>query len=205
MISYIRATLKRKFLAGLVVSIPAVVTVLVIIWFFLFVDGLLGPMLTNILGYKIPGLGFISAIILIFLIGIVSTNVFGKKALELFDFMLARIPVVKGVYTAIKQLVDGFAPGEKSSFKKFVVVEYPRPGTFAFGFLTKDNTVKADNRGNEISLRAVYIPTNNLYLGDIVLFNEKDVFNTDISIEEGIKIILSGGISTPARIKEAKE
>lgn len=205
MVTSIRATVKKKFLAGLVVSIPTVITVLVLVWFFEFVDGILGPLYDRILGYHAPGLGFISAIILIFLIGIISTNVFGKKAIEIFEKTIVRIPLFKGLYTAVKQLVDAFSPDNKSSFKKFVIVEYPRAGSYAFGFLTKECTVKADRNGRESCLRAVYIPTNNLYLGEIVLFSEDDVFYTDISVEDGIKIILSGGIAAPARIVEAKE
>lgn len=204
MVTSIRATLKRKFLAGLVVSIPVIITVLVLIWFFEFVDGILGPVYDRIFGRHIFGLGFISAIIVIFIIGVISTNVFGKKAIEFFEKALIRLPVFKGIYTAIKQLVDAFSPENKSSFKKFVVVEYPRQGSYAFGFLTKECTIKTDKTGKGLCLRAVYIPTNNLYLGEIVLLREDDVFYTDISIEEGIRIILSGGIAAPARISEVK-
>lgn len=205
MITSIRATFKRRFFAGLIISIPAIITILVIVWFFKFVDGLLGPLLDNILGYHVAGLGFISAIVIVFIVGIVSANVVGRKVIELFEKIFLRIPVFKGIYTAIKQLVDAFSPENKSSFKKFVIVEYPRPGAYAFGFLTKECTVKAEKSGRESCLRAVYIPTNNLYLGEIVLFGEGDVFYTDISIEDGIKIILSGGIAAPSRILEAKE
>ena len=205
MVTSIRAALKRKFLAGLIVSIPAVITALVIVWFFEFVDGILGPLYNKMLGYNVHGLGFISAVILIFLIGIISTNVFGKKLIGFFEKAVVRIPVFKGIYTAIKQLVDAFSPENKSSFKKFVIVEYPRQGTYTFGFLIKECTVKTDRTGKELCLRAVYIPTNHLYLGDIVLFNEGDVFYTDIPIEEGIRIMLSGGIATPSMISESKE
>jgi len=201
----IRAVLKRKFLAGLIVSIPAVITVLVIVWFFEFVDGILGPVYHKLLGYNVPGLGFVSAVILIFIIGIISTNVFGKKVIVVFEKAMVRIPLFKSIYTAIKQLVDAFSPEDKSSFKKFVIVEYPRQGTYAFGFLTKECTVTASKDGKESCLRAVYIPTNNLYLGEIVLLSEGDVFYTDIPIEEGIKIILSGGLAAPSRILESKE
>ncbi|MDO8746132.1 MAG: DUF502 domain-containing protein, partial [Thermodesulfovibrionales bacterium] len=154
---------------------------------------------------NVHGLGFISAVILIFLIGIISTNVFGKKLIEFFEKAVVRIPVFKGIYTAIKQLVDAFSPENNSSFKKFVLVEYPRQGTYTFGFLIKECTVKTDRADKELCLRAVYIPTNHLYLGDIVLFNEGDVFYTDIPIEEGIRIMLSGGIATPSTISELKE
>ena len=196
-------TFKRKFITGLFVSIPAVITILIIGKFVGFVDSLLEPVYYNILGYHTQGLGFISAIIIVFLIGILSTNVFGKRIINLFEQIFINIPVFKGFYTAVKHLVDAFSPDNKSvSFKKFVIIEYPRPGLFAFGFLTKECTVKSSKDGKECCLRAIYVPTNNLYLGEIVLASEGDVYYTDIPIEEGIKIILSGGIAAPNVIRE---
>jgi uncharacterized membrane protein len=194
---------KRKFITGLFVSIPAVITILVIGKFVGFVDSLLEPVYYSILGYHTQGLGFISAIIIVFLIGILSTNVFGKRIINFFERIFINIPVFKGFYTAVKHLVDAFSPDNKSvSFKKFVIIEYPRPGLFAFGFLTKECTVKSSKNGKESCLRAIYVPTNNLYLGEIVLASEGDVYYTDIPIEEGIKIILSGGIAAPNVIRE---
>lgn len=205
MTTSIRTTFKRRFLAGLLISIPAITTFLIIGWFFKFVDGFLGPLYYNILGYHVPGLGFISAIAIIFIIGVISTNVFGRKIIEYFERGILKLPVFKGIYTASKQLVDAFSPeSQESSFRKFVIVEYPRPGVFSFGFLTKECTIKRESDGHESCLRAIYIPTNHLYLGEIVLFKEEDVFYTDIPINEGIKIILSGGIATPPRISGVK-
>lgn len=201
----IHTTFKRKFLAGLFVSIPAIITIFIIVTFFKLVDGFLEPVYFSILGYHTPGLGFVSAIFLIFIVGIISTNVFGKKVIGWFENIFLKLPVFKGFYTAIKQLVDAFAPENKSvSFKRFVVIEYPRKGVFAFGFLTKECTVKSKN-GKEACLLAVYVPTNNLYLGEIVLVDELEVFYTDIPIDEGIKIILSGGIAAPHMIMESKK
>jgi len=201
----IRSTLKRRFLAGLIVLIPVIITVSVIVWFFRFVDGLLGPLLDSILGYHVSGLGFVSAIALVFIVGVISTNVIGRRLIVFIEKVFIRIPVFKGIYTALKQLVNAFSPEDRNSFKRFVIVEYPKPGTFAFGFLTKECTIKEAATGKESCLRAVYIPTNNLYLGEIVLFREGDVFYTNIPIDEGIRIILSGGIATPSRILEARE
>src|SRR4030066_89857 len=202
----IRSTFKRRFLAGLLVLIPAIVTFLVIGWFFKLVDGFLGPVYYNILGYHVPGLGFISAVVLIFIVGIISTNVFGRKIIGYLEKIMLRIPVFKGIYTAIKQLVDAFSPESKvSSFKHFVIVEYPRPSVYAYGFLTKECVMKTERDGMETGLKAVYIPTNLIYFGEIALFRDEHIFFTDISIEDGIKIILSGGIVTPAKISEVKK
>lgn len=200
----IRTILKRRFLAGLVVLIPVILTIKVVTWFFIFVDDQLGFLFDRILGYHVYGLGFVSAVAIVFIVGIISTNVIGKKIISIMETLFLKIPLFKGIYTGLKQLTNAFSPENTSSFKKFVVVEYPRPGAFAFGFLTKECTIKSEKGDHESRLRAVYIPTNNLYLGEIILFREEEVFYTDIPIEEGIKIILSGGIATPPRIQESK-
>ena len=151
----------------------------------------------------IAGLGFITAIGIVFLIGIISTNVFGKKLLYLMEKIFLNIPVFKSIYTAIKQLVDAFSPENNSAFKRFVICRSPRPGAYAFGFMTKECTIQSE--GRDICMKAVYIPTNNLYLGDIVLFDDRSIIFTDIQIEEGIRIILSGGIAAPSLITESPE
>ena len=201
----IRTTLKRRFLAGTFVLIPLVITGYILWLFFVLTDGLLAPLYFKILGYHMPGIGFVSAILLIFIVGVISTNVFGRKLIEYTENIILKIPVLKGLYTAIKQIVDAFSPESKSSsFKNFVIVEYPRPGVFAFGFLTGECVLKKEQDTNESCLKVVYIPTNLIYFGDIVLFRKEEVYNTHIPIDEGLKIILSGGIATPKMISEAK-
>lgn len=201
----IRATFKRRFFAGLLISIPAITTFIIIGWFFGFIDGILEPIYYRILGYHVPGLGFISAVLLIFIVGIISTNVIGRKIIESFENIILRIPLFKAIYTPVKQLVDAFSPESKVlSFKKFVIVEFPKQNVYAFGFLTKECIIRKGLDGSESCLKAVYIPTNHLYFGEIALFKDDQVFYTDIPVEEGFKIILSGGIATPPKISEVK-
>ena len=201
----IRTTLKRRFLAGIFVLIPLILTFFILWWFFVIIDDLLQPLYFKLLGYHVPGLGFVSAIVLIFIVGVVSTNVFGRKIIQYTENIILKIPVLKGLYTAIKQIVDAFSPESKSSsFKKFVIVEYPRPGVFAFGFLTGECVLKQEKNAPDSCLKVVYIPTNLIYFGDIVLFRDEEVHNTNIPIDEGLRIILSGGIATPHMISEAK-
>jgi len=199
----VRITFKRKFLAGLFVSIPAALTIFVIVGIFKFVDGILGQFFDYYLGRHVAGLGFISAVVIIFIIGIVSTNVFGKKLLGLIEKLFLQIPVFKSIYMSVKQLVDAFSPDSQGAFKKFVIAEYPRPGSYSFGFLTNECTIRSE--AGERALKTIYIPTNNLYMGDIVLLDEKSVTYTNIPIEEGVKIIISGGIATPVMIEESRE
>lgn len=197
-----KQTFKKKFIAGLFVLIPITVTLSVLIWFFRIVDGVLGQFYDNFLGFHTEGLGFVTIILLIFLAGIISTNVFGKKVLTFVEKRLLYVPVVRGIYMPIKQMVDAFSPENKSAFKKFVIVEYPRTGVYSFGFLTKECCLKPAG-DSEICLKAVYIPTNHLYLGSLTLFKEEEVFYTKLTVDEGIKIILSGGIVTPDYLPES--
>ncbi len=199
----IRITFKRKFLAGLIVTVPVVFTIFVIATIFKFIDGILGPFFDLYFGRHLAGLGFIAAILMVFIVGIISTNVFGKKLLGWVEKLFLNIPVFKSIYSSLKQLVDAFSPDSKGSFQKFVIVEYPTPRCFTFGFLTNQCTIT--QAGNVSCMKTVYIPTNNLYMGNIALIDEKKIIYTDISIEDGIKIILSGGIATPALIAESKE
>lgn len=192
-----KATFRQKFFAGLIVVIPVVLTVIVLKWAVLLIDGLLSPLYDYLIGYHIYGLGFFSSIIIVFIVGVVSTNVFGQKLIDYFDRVIKRIPVIKSLYTGISQIAKAFSANSKGAFKKFVIVEYPRKGIFAFGFLTKECAIRQGQDDREISLRAVYIPTNNLYLGEIILCREGEVIYTNLSIEEGIKVILSGGIAIP--------
>ena len=198
----IRATFRRKLIAGIMVSVPVLVSVLVVLWVFKTVDSFLSPVYDGIFGRHIYGLGFVSAVMIVFLLGMVSTNVVGKKAIQAIEKSLLGVPVLKSVYSPIKSVMDAFS--NSSSFKKFVIVEYPRAGAYSFGFLTKEHTVKRREDGSVQNLSAVYIPTNNLYLGEVVLFDEKEIFYTDIPVEEGVKIVLSGGIAMPMLMKEAR-
>lgn len=199
----IKLTFKRKFIAGLIVTIPVAISIFIFIQLFKIVDGLLGPIYDYIFGRHIAGLGFITAIILVFIVGIISTNVFGKRLIDQIEKLLfLKIPVFKSLYSSLKQLIDAFSPENKDSFQKFVIVEYPSKGSFVFGFQTKTCSLK--QRENEKKLVAVYIPTNNLYLGEVVLFEPESVIHTDIPVQQGIKIILSGGIASPEVIRGEK-
>lgn len=199
----IRLTFKRKFIAGLIVTIPIAISIFILIQLFKIVDGFFGPIYDYIFGRHIAGLGFVTALILVFVVGVISTNVFGKKLLaQIEKLFFLKIPIFKSLYASLKQLIDAFSPENKTSFQKFVIVEYPRKDSFVFGFQTKECILKEN--GIEKKLIAVYIPTNNLYLGEVVFFEPESVIHTDIPIQEGIKIILSGGIAAPQIIRGDK-
>jgi uncharacterized membrane protein len=193
-----KGAVKKTFFTGLVVVIPILITAFALYWLFRLLDGFLSPFIHEVAGREIPGLGILIEIVVIFLVGVVATNVLGSRILNWFQTLLMHTPVVKNIYPTIKQLVEAFHPSSSSSFKKVVLVEYPKMGTFAVGFLTSEVALKGDPRNQR--LYSVYLPTNNLYLGNVALFKEEDLIVTDLTVEEGLKIVLSGGTAFPPTI-----
>jgi len=193
----IRSWFKVRFITGFFVTVPVVLTAWVLWVFYREVDGFLSPVFEQILGRHVPALGFLTAVILIFLIGVIATNVVGRRVLTWAERFLFLVPVVRSVYPAVKELVEAFSPRRRSGFRAFVIVEHPREGVYTYGFLT--GSVRVEGLKPE-SLASVYVPTNHLYLGDLILVPREAVVSTGLSIEEGIRIILSAGTAAPRRI-----
>ena len=198
-----KGAIKRTFLTGLVVVVPILITAFTLYWLFRVLDGILSPIIDQILGRDIPGLGILTEIVIIFLVGVLATNVLGSRILHWFQTLLMRAPVVKNIYPTIKQLVEAFHPSSSSSFKKVVLVEYPKMGTYALGFMTSEVSMKGTPQPRR--LFSVYLPTNNLYIGNVALFKEEDLIVTDFTVEEGLKIVLSGGTAFPPTIQKQNQ
>lgn len=196
-----RSWFKVRFLAGFFVTIPVVITAYVLWFFFIRIDEIFSPFYEHLFGRSIYGLGFLTALALIFLIGAVATNVVGRRILQWIERFLLALPFFKRVYPAVKQLVESFSPQKRTGFKEFVLVEHPRKGEYAFAFLTGFVTVEGEVTQELVS---AFVPTNNLYLGDIILVRREEVIPTGLSIEEGIRIILSAGTATPRRIMRSR-
>ena len=195
----IKRAVKRTFFAGLVVVVPIVITALALIWLFRALDGFLSPILSHMVEMKVAGLGILIEIILIFLIGLIATNVLGSRLLKFLQDLLMRVPVVNNIYPTIRQLVEAFSPAKGSAFKKVVLVEYPQKGIYSLGFLTSE--VSIHRPPENLQYYSVYIPTNNLYLGQVALFKAEGMVFTTFTVEEGLKIILSGGTAFPPVVK----
>ncbi len=189
--------LRRRLIAGFFVMVPLVISVAALVWIFGIIDGFTAPVSERILGRKVPGLGILLTLLVVLAAGILATNVIGRRVLARTESWLMRVPVFRTVYAPVKQLVVAFSPDNEYGFKRVVMVEDPNRGML-MGFLTKEFTVERGT-GPE-SLVAVYVPTNHLYLGDIVLCPRDRVFFPDLTVEEGIRIFLTGGMSLPARI-----
>lgn len=189
--------LRRSFIAGFFVTVPLFISVAAFIWIFDVVDGLTTPLYDRLLGRRIPGLGTMTTAAVIVLVGAFARNVIGRRFLQRLEGYLLRVPVFRTIYAPVKQLIVAFSPDNRYGFKRVVMVTDTGRGS-ALGFLTREFTVDR-GRGPE-PLMAVYVPTNNLYLGDIVICEPDRVTFPDISVEEGIRIFLTGGMAMPARV-----
>jgi uncharacterized membrane protein len=196
----IKSWFKVRFLTGFFVTVPVVLTAWVLWIFYAWVDGFMWPFYEHLLGRHIPGLGFLTAVALIFIIGVFATNVAGRRVVQWSERLLRQVPLVRRVYPTVKDFVEAFSPARRSGFREFVIIEHPREGAYSYAFLTGD--VRIDGMKPD-TLVSVYVPTNHLYLGDIVLVRRDAVFATGLSIEEGIRIILSAGTAAPARFPPA--
>ena len=192
------AKLRNYFITGIVVLVPIGIT-LYLTKFFIRISSKLIPAEINPNNYLpilIPGLEIILAIIFITLIGYLSLSFIGKKILQLFNDLLKRIPILRTIYSAIGQMAETLAPKRKSK-KSVVLVEYPRKGSWAVGFATKDNKGEISKKTNQ-KLVNVFIPTTpNPTSGFLLMFPKKEIIYLDMNFEEASKFIVSAGTSNP--------
>ena len=194
MFQYVR----RNFIAGFFVTVPLVISVAALVWIFRLIDGLVGPVFDAWLPWQVPGLGIVTTALVVFLVGTIATNVIGKRVLQRAESYLTRVPIFRTIYAPVKQLVVAFAPDNEYGFKRVALVA-DGSGGHVLGFLTKEFTVDR-GRGQE-TLLAVYVPTNHLYLGDVIICSPERVVYPDITVEQGIRIFLTGGMALPGRMR----
>jgi uncharacterized membrane protein len=196
-----KAWLKSRFIAGFFVTVPAFATAWLLWLFWSRIDDIFAPMYGRIFGRPVPGLGFLTAIAIILMMGAIARNVAGRRVLLWGDKLLLRVPVFRLLYPSVKMLIDSFSPERRNAFKAVVLVQHPREGSYAYAFVTSEVIVETfDGKAEMVT---VFIPTNNLYLGDIVVVPRDDVIPTGLTVEEGIRIILSAGTATPPRLPRA--
>ena len=190
--------LRRRFLAGFFVTVPLVISVAAFVWIFRLIDGFVGPWYAEWLGREVPGLGIVTTALLVLLVGAVATNVIGKRVLQRAEGYLLRVPVFRTIYAPVKQLVVAFSPDNEYGFKRVVLIEDASRG-FLLGFLTKELVV--ERGGTAEPYLAVYVPTNHLYLGDVIICHRDKAAFPDITVEQGIRIVLTGGMALGGRMK----
>jgi uncharacterized membrane protein len=190
--------LRRRFITGFFVTVPLVISVAAIVWIFGIIDRLTAPLSTRVLGREVPGLGLLVTVLVVLTVGTLATNVIGRRIVARGDEWLMRVPGFRTIYAPVKQLVVAFSPDNEYGFKRVVLIEDPRRG-MVMGFLTKEFTV--DRGSGPEPLVAVYVPTNHLYLGDVAIYPRSSVFFPDVTVQEGIRIFLTGGMSLPDSVQ----
>jgi uncharacterized membrane protein len=181
--------LRAQFITGILVVVPIGAAILILRWLFLTFDNMLQPVAESLLGYTIPGLGLGIIVVLIYLAGVVGTNVIGRRLIRYGDSLLARVPLFRYLYTGIKQILQSLTTPREGGFLQVVLVEFPKKGMRAIGFVTSESRVESGEK-----LLSVFIPTSpNPTSGYLEIVRENDIIKTNISIDDALKMVLSIG------------
>ncbi|MDO9534487.1 MAG: DUF502 domain-containing protein [Bacillota bacterium] len=192
--------IKHLFIAGFLTLIPIGITVYLLYYLFLIMDNFLGVYIENILGYKIPGIGVAAVLIIIFFTGFIITNIIGVRLLSLAETLLKKLPLASKIYFASKQIVQAFSMQGKQVFNKVALIEYPRKGLFVVGFVTGEFQGEVQDKTAE-RLINVFVPTTpNPTSGMLVLVPDSDIIHLNMTVEDGLKLIISAGVVVPESI-----
>lgn len=197
------AYLRRWFFAGLLVTAPIVVTVY-IIWLVIdLIDGQVAKLLPEYLNpqqyldFHLPGFGLIIGTVVIMIIGATTTGIVGRSLVRLGERLVNSVPFVRTVYGSIKQIMETIMASQSDAFREVVLVEYPRRGIWAIGFVTGATKGEIQNMSSE-NLVNVFVPTTpNPTSGFLLFFHREDTVRLDMGVEEAVKMVVSGGIVTP--------
>ncbi len=191
--------LRSKVIAGILVILPIAITIFILNLVFNTLDSILRPLIPGLKVYLfqrefyIPGLGIIGFFLLLYLVGLITTNVMGKKIVSWGDRLVTAIPVVKNIYLSSKQLTDAFSSSRKGSFRQAVFVEFPQDGNFVLGFITNELTDLSHQTKVTVFIPTAFVPPQGLLL----FLPKEKIYPSHMTIEEAIKTIMSVGIVTP--------
>ncbi|AWI75616.1 hypothetical protein CEW83_10645 [Parazoarcus communis] len=194
--------MKKYFITGLLIWIPLTITFMVLAWIINTLDQILlwlptGSQPRDVLGFNIPGIGVLASLLIVFFTGLVAANVLGQKVVQLWEGILARIPVVKSIYYSVKQVSDTLFSSSGQAFRKALLVQYPRQGSWTIAFLTGKPGGDAAKHleGDFVS---IYVPTTpNPTSGFFLMMPKEDVIELEMSVDEALKYIISMGVVSP--------
>ena len=197
----LKTSIKRYFLTGLLVVTPIWGTVLVLKTLFVTVDGILGTVLAKLVtpDYYVPGLGILTLLLLIFATGLLATNIIGWQIVQWWEEWLQRVPVVRGIYATLKSMMDILSFENRGKYNRVVLIQFPKNGHYCFAFVTGVTQGQVQAIASE-PLVNVYVPTSpNPTSGYFLLVPEKEIVPLDMSVEEAMKLIISGGLYQPTQ------
>jgi uncharacterized membrane protein len=204
--------LRRTLVTGFFVTVPLAVSLIALVWTFRLIDGLTHGLSVRLFGTHVPGLGIAAGIVLMVLVGALARNIFGRRLLAKGEELLMHVPFFSTVYSPVKQLLAAFSPDNEYGFKHVVLVQDPVRGT-VLGFLTKEFGLRAEGAeggavggaGEGGKMAAVYVPTNHLYLGDVLICRRDQLTFPDLTVEQGIRIFLTGGMALPPNVESKRQ
>jgi len=192
--------LKRYFLSGVLVVVPFILTFIVLRFLFESVDGILQPLLHNLLGYYRAGLGLLTTLLIVLLAGVLTRNLVGAKIYSIGDRLLAQMPLIRPIYSASKQLLAALTRTDSGSFQGVALIEYPRKGVYAVCFISQRTMIEIN--GNSEEYCTCFVPsTPTPVSGMTSVVPTRDVIPVNMTVEEGVKFLVSGGVASPRLIK----
>ncbi|MBI2867415.1 MAG: DUF502 domain-containing protein [Chloroflexi bacterium] len=198
-VAIVERHLRSRFIAGLLIVVPIGITAFVLRFVFDFLDGLLASIASTVSGQDIdlhPGVGIGFTLVLVYIVGLVTANMIGRQVVGLVHNVVERLPIVRSIYSAVRQIVEAVSGTGQLKFNRVVIIDWPRPGVKAVGFVTGQVIYRGSER-----MTSIYLPTTpNPTSGFLAIVPETDVTETNISVEDAIKLFLSGGIVAPTAI-----
>ena len=197
--------IRSWFFTGILVMTPLILTIYVVWAFITFVDNLVVPLVpieyrpSYYLPFSIPGLGLIIVFLFTTVVGILATGLFGRTLIRLWENILNRMPVVRSVYSAIKQILETVMATQSDAFRQAVLVEYPRKDIWAIGFVTGSTKGEVSENVNKKMVNVFMPTTPNPTSGFLLFFPEKDLIFLEMSVEDALKLVVSGGMVVPKR------
>jgi len=201
----IQRRFRNIFVTGLLITLPIFITIFILKFLYKHLDAL-SPLFTALLikagapipeGYRIPFLGVTMTLIIIVLVGMFTTNIFGKRLVHLGETLVEKIPFVRRIYGGTKQVISSFVHADTSAFNQVVLIEFPRRGVHAIGFVTGDTRGEVQSKTGDNMIN-VFVPTTpNPTSGFLIFAPPEEVQEISMTIEEGVKYVISGGIVDP--------
>ncbi|MBN1624364.1 MAG: DUF502 domain-containing protein [Clostridia bacterium] len=193
--------IRKWFLSGIAILLPVGLTAFVLVWIFNLLDGILRGIVSKIFGKEIPGLGLLILFIIIFIVGMLTSNFVGGKIAGWFEKLVGKIPLIKTVYNPIRKITSGLSSDKNESFKKVVLIEFPKAGTKSIGFITNSDFSICGTDKLSVFIPTTPNPTN----GFLVLVEKDDVEILDITVNEGLNMVVSMGSAIEGDLKTKKK
>jgi uncharacterized membrane protein len=188
--------LRRRFAVGFLVAFPLVVTIFFARFIFGLLDRWFRPISERLFGVQIPGLGFMLFVVAMFVLGVIATNILGGRLLDLFERWIARLPLLSPIYQGARQITEAIQIRGTTDFRKVVLIEFPRVGMKSVGFVTREFAYPTRFCPEACAL--VFVPTTpNPTTGFLVAIPQRELEVLDITVEHGVKLLISGGLIIP--------